>query len=137
MAFYLFSTLAKEQTLAVPDRAWRRVRAFLFLGPNFEADRTKQALVPGAAYTRALLAQTDRGLQDRYCKWVASAHKQFDQELWFDEPIIHNNLGTSASGDVGVLSQQPSLSQCAPLPEAPHHERRVVEYTTLYVGGTK
>jgi len=122
--------------LAVPDRASRRVRAFLFLGPQFEADRTKQALVPGAAYTRALLAQTDKGLQDRYCKWVASAHKKFDQELWFDEPIVCNP-GSSANGIDSALSQQPNLSQCAPLPEAPHHDRRVVEYKALYVGGTK
>lgn len=119
----------------MPDRAWRRVRAFLFLGPQFEADRTKQALVPGAAYTRALLAQTDKRLQDRYCSWVAAAHKKFDEELWFDEPI---NVGaTAAGGGACSLSQQPTMSQCAPLPVAPHHDRSIIEYWSLYVGGTK
>ena len=110
----------------------RRVRAFLFLGPQFEADRTKQALVPGAAYTRALLGQMDRRLQDRFCAWVAAAHKQFDEELWFDEPITVGATGVGMS-----LSQQPSLSQQAALPVAPRHDRSIIEYRVLYVGGTK
>jgi hypothetical protein len=124
----------QEQSSTVPDRAWRRVRAFLFLGPQFEADRTKQALVPGAAFTRALLAHTDRKLQDRYCSWVAAAHQKFDEELWFDEPIT---VGAAADGKACALSQQPTLSQCAPLPAAPHHDRSIIEYKALYVGGTK
>lgn len=114
----------KEQAATVPDRAWRRVRAFLFLGPQFEADRTKQALVPGAAYTRALLAQGDRRAQDRYCAWVGAAHKRFDEELWFDDPIT---VGQEAA----------SLSQPAAREAASDSGRKVIEYRTLFVGGTK
>ena len=56
----------------------------------------EQALVPGAAYTRALLGLSDRRLQDRYCAWVAAAHKRFD-EVWTFEWLHISALSTRAA----------------------------------------
>jgi hypothetical protein len=90
---------------------------------QFEADRTKQSLVSGASYTRALLQQSDRTLQDRYCSWVSSAHKELDEELWFDEPIIPKAINNNDGQGVG---------QCQI-----HQRKQIIEYKHLFVGGTR
>ena len=121
----------REQCSNIPNRVWRRVRAFIFLPPQFEADRTKQALVPGACYTQALMGQTDRRLQDRYCSWVSDASKSFDQELWYDKPIAKRQEATTSTT---TLSQS-SLSQSANQVSA-NEQGRYINYERVHLGGT-
>ena len=123
----------KEQSTNIPDRVWRRVRSFIFLPPEFEADRTKQALVPGASYTRTLMSQADRRAQDRYCSWVAEANKTFDEEIWFDKPIEAGQIGGSAASS--ILSQQ-ALSQSTNH-DAADSNRGFIDYEAVFLGGNR
>ena len=67
--------------------------------------------------------------QDRYCSWVTSAHKTFDEELWFDDPItVHNQH------DKESLSQHLSQAREA---AAGNESRNIIEYRALFVGGTR
>lgn len=123
----------KQGDSSLPERVWRRTRAFAFLGPQFEPDRTKRALVPGAAYTRALAQHTEKRHADRFHAFVSESHRRFDQELWFDEPIADGTgpLRTATLSQpelpAPVGSDQPTSTT----------GKQIIEYRALFVGGSK
>ena len=69
----------RRGTLGLPPRD-----AFGGLAGGLASPPIRPRFAPTAA---AALGAPCFSRQDRFCSWVGAAHRRFDEELWFDDPI--------------------------------------------------